>query len=196
MNWRDVGRRFKESWGQDGDVLKLPGYTVRFNPTDSSAPADGELHSFSASPPNDEFAAAVEHYKQGHDAHLIDYLHSDRPVGESERRSLARLLALPPADVRFEHKQRVRFAGYMARTFYREWRDECRRLGVSYRGAASEMQWMCAESVAACVEGVTTNDVLDIMRRAYGRRCFDEKQFTVVVAGITLELNPKFPRQN
>jgi hypothetical protein len=48
--------------------------------------------------------------------------------------------------------------------------DECRRLDVRYRGEAKNIQRSCTKAVALFLEGVTADEVLDIMGRANSRR--------------------------
>ena len=196
MDWRDVGLRMSERWGYRDDVLTMPGLTIYFDPTDRSQPKEGEAKSFLQKlPSSTEFTSAVAQYKDGSDARLIDYLRSDRSLGVGEREVLGELLALPAKDVRFEHKQRVRFAAMLARTFYKELCDECKRLGVNYRGEAKHMYRSCAMAAAEFVNGVNADEVLDIMGRSANRRRLDEKPFSVDLRGIVIYLNPKFPRQ-
>jgi hypothetical protein len=174
MDWRDVCLKLSERWGLRDDVLSLPGFTIRFDPPDGSRPKERELHSFYRPPPsNAEFNAAVARYREGNDAALIDYLYSDRPLRDAERWLLAELLALPAKDARFEHKQRVRFATVLARNFYKEVCEECRQLGVCYRGEAKEIQRCCVAAAAEFVKGVTPTEVFDVMGRPIGRRGLD-----------------------
>jgi hypothetical protein len=150
--------------GYRNDVLTMPGLTIYFDPTDRSQPKEGEAKSFLQKlPTSTEFTTAVAQYRDGSDARLIDYLRSDRSLGVGEREVLAELLALPAKDLRFEHKQRVRFAAMLARTFYKELCDECKRLGVNYRGEAKNMYRSCAMAAAEFVTGVNADEVLDIM---------------------------------
>jgi hypothetical protein len=182
MNWREVISKLSERFGYHDDVLTMPGYTIRFTTTETNH-SGGVLrgaHIFLMPPLNAEFADAVASYRNGRDTRLIDYLGSDAPLGRPEKLMLAKLLTLPPKDARSKHKQLVRFAATMARNFYREVCNECKRLGVSYRGYADDIGRESAKAVADVVEGVTAKEILDAMSRSGSRRSLGDDSVVVV----------------
>jgi hypothetical protein len=182
-DWLEVVSKLSERFGYRDGVLTMPGYTLRFDSTETNPMNlvdSREGHSFVPPPLNAKFAEAVACYRNGRDAHLISYLFYDGPLGRAEKLTLARLLTLPPKDARIKHKKLVRFAATMAHDFYREICDECKRLGVSYRGYADNIRRGSAKVVADVVEGVTAKEILDVMSRASTRRSLGDDSVEVV----------------
>ena len=130
-------------------------------------------------PANPEFRKAVDALRSQNDAHLlIDYLKSDRPLGESEREVLANLIERPTKPHRPANHD-LRFAAMLASEIYREWRDKA----PDWRGHAEEMREAIARFVAETFFfEMDICAILDLMSRPKSRRGFG-----AVGAEITLK---------
>jgi hypothetical protein len=97
-----------------------------------------------------------------------------------------------PRMSRIRHKQRVRFAAYMARRFYKETCDECKRQGVRYHGHAHDIRQVCAAAVVVFVKGVTAEEIVDVMTRPSNRQDLGDDAMELELGPIKWKLHPKF----
>ena len=165
LDWRDVGRQLEQkqkAFDEEMATLDVDAQSSEFKAILEDIHCENDL------------IAALRQAAKGDPTSIVDWLGSDRPLSSSFRRFLLDYFRGEFAPQRGEPRDDLRdMLTTYAERFFREWREENKRLGISDHGHRAEMREEAIRFTQErffIFEKIDPEKVRDLMNRPRSRR--------------------------